>query len=167
MNVIIYAAGIARRLEDYISNGIKGLIEIDGKKLIRGENYDYTIDYSMGRVFFTPKNLIHDDSRIYVEFEYSDFKYEKSFIGGSVKNKKFGSGEISFGLYEESDIYNKDIIPNNFNESLISENLNELKIETFEPDENGKYIFLDSIFIFDPNTPLNTYKINQNQWSKS
>lgn len=125
-------------------------IWIDGKKLIRGENYDYTIDYSMGRVFFTPKNLIHDDSRIYVEFEYSDFKYEKSFIGGSVKNKKFGSGEISFGLYEESDIYNKDIIPNNFNESLISENLNELKIETFELNENGKYIFLDSIFIFDP-----------------
>jgi hypothetical protein len=25
----------------------------------------------------------------------------------------------------------------------------------------------NSIFIFDPNTPLNTYKINQNQWSKS
>ena len=34
MNVIIYAAGIARRLEDFIPNGIKGLIEINGKKLI-------------------------------------------------------------------------------------------------------------------------------------
>tara|TARA_B110000444_G_C18832019_1_gene593752 strand:- start:1304 stop:2035 length:732 start_codon:yes stop_codon:yes gene_type:complete len=34
MNVIIYAAGVARRLNHIISNGIKGLIEINGMKLI-------------------------------------------------------------------------------------------------------------------------------------
>ena len=125
-------------------------IWIDGKKLTRGENYDYTIDYSLGRVFFTPKNLIHDDSRIFIEFEYSDFRYEKSFIGGNVKNKKLGSGEFSFGLYEESDIFTKDIIYDNLNDELIGKDLNEVKIETFEVDENGKYVIVDSIFIYDP-----------------
>ena len=39
-------------------------IWLDGKKLVRGEMFDYTIDYSLGRVFFTPKNLIHNDMRI-------------------------------------------------------------------------------------------------------
>ena len=62
------------------------------------------------------------------------------------------------------------------NDSLIpgfdiaSALLNNESIEIFiklNCINSGQNYTFNSIFIFDPNAPLNTYKINQNQWSKS
>ena len=58
---------------------------LDGKKLARGYNNDYVIDYSMAEVNFTPNNLIHSDSDILFKYEYSDFNYDQSFNGTSIK----------------------------------------------------------------------------------
>ena len=48
---------------------------LDGEKLIRGTNYDYIIDYSTAEVIFTPKHIIHFDSDLAFEYEFSTQRY--------------------------------------------------------------------------------------------
>lgn len=56
-------------------------IYLDGKELKRGENNDYTIEYSNGEITFTPKVLITSISRIIADFEYTNRQYERNIIG--------------------------------------------------------------------------------------
>ena len=53
---------------------------IDGQLLKRGIDKDYIIDYNRGTVTFTPKKIITKDSRIIIEFEYSDQQFQKSLM---------------------------------------------------------------------------------------
>ena len=54
---------------------------IDGMEMTRGEENDYTIEYGNGQIAFTRNRLITDDSRIAVDFEYSDQKFQKEIYG--------------------------------------------------------------------------------------
>lgn len=54
-------------------------VYLDGNLLSRGSENDYTIDYSRGVLNFSAFRLVTGDSRIKVEFEYSDQSYERSF----------------------------------------------------------------------------------------
>ena len=76
---------------------------LNGQKLIRGENHDYIIDYSTAEVHFTPIHLIHSDTDILIEYQYSDFQYAQSVAGGTMERKFGGKGEISFSWLNESD----------------------------------------------------------------
>ncbi|RMD91636.1 MAG: hypothetical protein D6813_07275, partial [Calditrichaeota bacterium] len=54
---------------------------VDGQLMTRGENNDYVIEYGNGQITFTRHRLITADSRIVVDFQYSDEKFQRNLWG--------------------------------------------------------------------------------------
>ncbi|MDZ7360121.1 MAG: hypothetical protein ONB46_05265 [candidate division KSB1 bacterium] len=81
--------GIEGRQGPYQLQGDRGQIDIlilagtervwiDGQLMTRGENNDYIIEYSNGQITFTRKRLITSDSRITVDFQFSDERFRRN-----------------------------------------------------------------------------------------
>jgi hypothetical protein len=83
-------------------------VYIDGELLVRGQENDYVMDYNLGQLFFTPQRQITKDSRILVEFEYTDINYTRSlvFVGNEWELKKC---KLRLNYYSEQDIKNQPI----------------------------------------------------------
>lgn len=62
---------------------------LDGVELKRGENNDYSVEYSNATITFTPNRLITSASRISVDFEYTDRQFARSFFGVGTTAKFF------------------------------------------------------------------------------
>ncbi len=78
-------------------------VYLDGKKLIRGEDNDYVVNYNSGEITFTPKVLITAYSRILVEFQYSDRNYARSVAHLGTKITK-GKYSIYANFFNEMDL---------------------------------------------------------------
>jgi hypothetical protein len=79
-------------------------VYLDGAEMVRGETNDYVIDYSNAQVTFTAKHLITNLSRIFVDFEYSDGQYERTFFGGSAQTSVVNNKiDVGVAYYQESD----------------------------------------------------------------
>ena len=57
---------------------------INGEQMTRGENNDYVIEYGNGQLTFTRNRLITDESRITVDFQYSDQRFRRNLYSGRV-----------------------------------------------------------------------------------
>jgi len=124
---------------------------VDGTKLIRGQNHDYTIDYSLGEIRFTPKVLIHADSDIFIEYQYSDFEYQKGFSGGSLKRDFGKSGFLTFGFFRESDQFKKSDWSQDIQDSLSASESSTIRVSTVIPDDEGDYIISGRNYEYFPN----------------
>ncbi|MCG8603613.1 hypothetical protein MJD09_01255, partial [bacterium] len=54
---------------------------LDGELMTRGENHDYVIEYGNGQITFTRNRLITSDSRITVDFQFSDESFQRNLWG--------------------------------------------------------------------------------------
>ena len=56
------------------------VVYLDGKRLTRGEDADYVIDYNSGSITFNIKHIITSQTAITVDFEYSETQYNNYLI---------------------------------------------------------------------------------------
>jgi len=80
-------------------------VYIDGKLLMRGQNYDYVIDYNSAEITFTQNQLITKDLRITIEYEYAQQQYPRMVF---YQTNKLTNGDNRFWLNFYHDRDNKN-----------------------------------------------------------
>jgi hypothetical protein len=131
-------------------------VYVDGETMVRGETNDYTIDYSASQITFTRRRLITSDSRIMVDFQYSDEQYRRNLSSAAVDadlwNNKFKIGAL---LIHEADDKENPLdftltdeyrqILQNAGDQQINANVNGAK---YVGPQNGRYQLIDSVFVY-------------------
>jgi len=77
-------------------------VYLDGRLQTRGFDADYTIDYNLAEVTFTPRHLITRNTRIRIDFEYSDLNYARSLYTLS-HYQQVGRLSLRANYYQEAD----------------------------------------------------------------
>ena len=97
---------------------------------MRGKNYDYTIDYSLSEIYFTSRKLIDFDTDIFIEYQYSDFQYQKGLRGITLRNNIGNSSYLSLGFFDEFDQLNQiDLESETFN-TFFNNDISEVIVST-------------------------------------
>ena len=94
------ASGIS---EEFIVLAGTERIWIDGVRVSRGIDRDYTIDYATGAVIFTERHLITDQSRIAVDFQYTRERYRRTVYTATITGTLTEYLSVRSGWFSESD----------------------------------------------------------------
>lgn len=152
-------------------------VYVDGVRLQRGELLDYVMDYNSGELTFMPRFLITKDSRIVVEFEYSDKNYFRTTVHEGI-NFNYKKLSIFTQVYAEQDAKNKPItntlsdstkqylstIGNDIGNAFIS----GVQQTTFDPnrvqyrkvDSTVNGVLYDSVFVYETNPDSAKYLLS-------
>ncbi|UUV22113.1 hypothetical protein [Paenimyroides aestuarii] len=84
---------------------------VNGRKLTRGEQNDYVIDYNSGEIRFTTLFPITAEMRIVVEYQFTDRNYARFLGYGGIKHER-KNWNIAGYVYNETDIKNQPVQQN-------------------------------------------------------
>lgn len=83
---------------------------VNGRKCSEGYQADYTVDYELGSVTFTPKILIRDNDIIRIEYEYKLFDYQRTLAGANAAAALPDSSVVvEAAVWNEADDKNRPI----------------------------------------------------------
>ncbi len=77
-------------------------VYLDGRKMTRGWDADYTIDYSTGELYFTNRHIITSRKRIEAEFQFVTFEYQRQGFSGEVRIQP-APFELALSFFQEKD----------------------------------------------------------------
>ena len=121
---------------------------LNGKLLKRGEDLDYIIDYSNGEVYFTSKNLIFFDSDIDIEYLYRQTNFATGYIETGIEGSFLEKSDFQLKYIRENQDINSSSLSQNQKKQF--KDLNEITINGVYPDSLGSYVFVDNVYIYDP-----------------
>jgi hypothetical protein len=78
--------------------------------MIRGQNQDYTIDYSQGSITFTNRQIINSFSRIEIDFEYSSEDYNRYLWNANSQFQIANGISVNGGVFSESDDKSQNLV---------------------------------------------------------
>jgi hypothetical protein len=85
-------------------------LTVNGQKRVEGDAADYTVDYELGTITFTPKTLIQDNDIIRVEYQYRLFDYQRTLVGANVTAALPDSSvKVDGGIWYEADDKNQPL----------------------------------------------------------
>ncbi|MDI6803677.1 MAG: hypothetical protein QME58_07500 [Bacteroidota bacterium] len=151
-------------------------VYVDGELMKRGDNNDYIIDYALAELTFSSKKLVHGNSRIVVDFEYTDRQYTRNFISGK-NSSNFLRNKISLAttFIREGDDYDNPIdLSLSENDKAILRNAGDDRFAAVQDGANfigsgkGQYIRVDTIiqahpkhiFRYSPGDSAAHYSVN-------
>jgi hypothetical protein len=124
-------------------------VYVNGAKIKRGENEDYTINYNLSEISFNTTFPITNDMRIWVEFQYSNRNYTR-FITYDKVSYESNTFNIAGYFYSENDAKNQS----------LQQNLSiEQKQILANAGNNSNAMFAESAF-------LDTFNENRIQYKK-
>lgn len=123
---------------------------VDGRRLERGSNYDYVIDYSGAEITFTPRILIHGDTDIYVEYQYADFQYNRSLVGTSLARVAGNRSRVELSWIRESDQSSPGSLGDTQARLLTRTGDGEATLASAALDSSGDYVILEGVYRHDP-----------------
>jgi hypothetical protein len=150
-------------------------VRLGAKEVAEGIDADYTVDYDIGSITFSPRVLISQDDFIRMEYEYKSFDYRRVFTGGGAA---FRAGDSVFSVdgivWSESDDKDspiemqlsdsdKEILKNSGNKPAYLSStarpvhpLDVAKTSVFYPLYKKRYddSASDSILVYAPYDPL-------------
>ncbi|HBE72561.1 MAG TPA: hypothetical protein DDW31_00380 [candidate division Zixibacteria bacterium] len=126
---------------------------LDGRLLRRGAAEDYTVDYQQARLTFTPRRLITDDSRIMVEFQYSQEEFRRSLAGAEAEVQLARGISLGVGYLAEGDDPERPLLQeldDRQRELLASagDDTSRLWIDGGTPSDSGDYDLSGSIYVY-------------------
>ncbi|HTW90217.1 MAG TPA: hypothetical protein VMH22_00715 [bacterium] len=86
-------------------------VYLNGSRMTRGWDADYTIDYSTGELTFTNRRVIDRLSRIEATFQYVTGDYSRAIVVGGAGYSQAGAN-LSVGLFNEGDDTSHSTIEN-------------------------------------------------------
>ena len=113
-------------------------VYINSELMTRGQENDYIIDYNTAEITFTAKQLITKDSRISIEFEYSDKNYARSlFYAGT--EYTISKLKMDFNFFSEQDIKNQPV------QQLLSDKEKQLLAQVGDSLDQAIVPYVDSV----------------------
>lgn len=125
-------------------------VYVNGRKLTRGEQNDYVIDYNSGEIRFTTLFPITSEMRIVIEYQYTDRNYSRFLGYGGIKHER-EKWNVAGYVYTETDIKNQP----------LQQNLNKEQVEILKQAGDSTALMLA------PSAYLDTYSENKTLYKKA